>query len=270
MFTSGKKIPSYQAVSQADGSNESSVAPNSNVSDGESSLLLSTSKLSPESKDERKGEFDSNNSPSSIKAAGTTASERRVETPVINARAASAALSSLLSGGGIGGRNSRTLSYDRPSSVSNSRFIVIVIISYVAAIVLGSFGYSTLRDRVLSLTNKVTDLSDYISKQKTQNDDVTADIQRKLIDQQAWIVRLSNTSNAYVLDQLKDTKLDFFDQMKNTQSSVHLELQLTERNITQKIVTTQSAVAELLVKSNDALQIAQNNISRSQEQSRLD
>jgi hypothetical protein len=97
--------------------------------------------------------------------------------------------------------------------------------------VFGSFAYSNLSNRVVFLTNEVNDLHGLISTQQTQNDNLISDVQKQLINQQISITRLSNTSNAYVLDELHDTRLNLFDQMLVTQSSVHLELEVYMINI---------------------------------------
>jgi hypothetical protein len=224
MFTGNKNL-NYQAVSQADGVNDSSIGPNSDVSDGESSLLLSSVPLSPEPRTgsntppaNRRGESGDSNSPLDRNENTRASTERRIMTPVIARRGAAASSGS----GDGGGRNNRTSSERALSGF----FVCSVIISYIAAIVFGSFGYSSLSNRVVFLTNEVNDLNVYISNQQTQNDHLISDIQKQLINQQMSITRLSNTSNAYVLDELHDTRLNLFDQMLVTQSSVHLELEV--------------------------------------------
>lgn len=224
MFTGNKNL-NYKAVSQADGVNDSSIFPNSNVSDGESSLLLSSVPLSPEIRTgsnappvNRSGGSTDSNSPSDRNKNTGVFTERRIMTPVTARRVAAASSAS----GDGGGRNNRTSSERALSTF----FMITVIISYIAAVVFGSIWYSSLSNRVVFLTNEVNDLNGYISTQQTQNDNLISDIQKQLINQQKSITRLSNTSNAYVLDELHDTRLNLFDQMLETQSSVHLELEV--------------------------------------------
>ena len=158
------------------------------------------------------------------------------------------------------GSNSNNNSNQRLDS--STKYIIPLILSYIIAVIIGSVGYITLRQSLLvsnrnmsHLQNELQDLETSITIQNTENGVILGDLQNQLVEQQLTLKYLSNLSNAHVLTELQNTRLDLFEQMSNTQTHMLSDLQAVQLNVTRNMAVSRSLVEELLVKSSDTLQV---------------
>lgn len=151
---------------------------------------------------------------------------------------------------------------------SSIRYITFAVVIHSLALLLSGFGYYTLHQslnnsdrRVSLLSSNMAEMStSYISEQK-ENRFILTDLNNQLLDQHIAIKRLSNLSNAYVLDVLQNTKLDLYDQLTTIQSSVQSDVEIMQSNVTDEMSRSRAAVKELLTRSAYELRQAHSNMT---------
>lgn len=137
----------------------------------------------------------------------------------------------------------------------------IVFISYILAVLLGSTGYYNMRQSLQATNRTVMSLTTQIVDNQNENNFVVTDLQNQLLEQHIIIKRLSNLSNAYVLEVMQNTKTDIYDQMSIAQLTMLNNVEIIKLNVTQKIADSQILVNDMLMKSAHTLQIAQSNMT---------
>ena len=147
------------------------------------------------------------------------------------------------------------------SSASGTCSWFIVFISYILAILLGSAGYYNMRQSLQATDRTVLFLTNQIADFQTTNNFVVNDLQNQLAEQEGIIKRLSNLSNAYVLEVMQSTKTDIYDQISTAQLAMLNNVEDIKSNVTQEIADSQVLVNEMLLKSAHTLQIAQSNMT---------
>lgn len=148
------------------------------------------------------------------------------------------------------------------------RYITFAVVIHSLALLLSAFGYYSLRQsltdsdsRVSLLSSNMAEMSNsYISDQK-ENRFILTDLNNQLLEQHTAIKRLSNLSNAYVLDVLQNTKLDLYDQLTTIQSAVQSDVDMMQSNVTDEMSRSRAAVRELLTRSAHELKQAQSNMT---------
>jgi hypothetical protein len=136
-----------------------------------------------------------------------------------------------------------------------------IVISYILAILLGSAGYYNMRQSLQATDRTVVFLTNQIADFQNTNNFVVNDLQNQLAEQEGIIKRLSNLSNAYVLEVMQSTKTDIYDQISTAQLAMLDKVEVIKSNVTQEIADSQILVNEMLMKSARTLQIAQSNMT---------
>ena len=138
---------------------------------------------------------------------------------------------------------------------------LVVFISYILAVLLGSTGYYNMRQSLQATNRTVLSLTTQIVDNQNENNFVVTDLQNQLLEQHIIIKRLSNLSNAYVLEVMQNTKTDIYDQMSIAQLTMLNNVEIIKLNVTHEIADSRILVNDMLLKSAHTLQIAQANMT---------